>query len=240
MRRGVQNCRRDRPYDRRLPLRAIRKSNCSGWLLGLFVGIIIEWFWSDPWGSEYLNLWPVIGAFVGFLSAVCRSVKRLVASKNRIGEAVHILALASFSEHGLHYTRDHTGILILVSLVEHRVEVLADRGINAKVEKRTWDEIVHILDSGLEIGAGLRCLLQSDRALRRNPRRAFPRVRRMIKTNCPIVSSPGSRRFSRLRPTSLRNEQADDRCASAPYENYENLRALRPSFEKAALLEPRS
>lgn len=123
-----------------------------GLVAGLFVGIIIEWFWSDPWGSEYLNLWPVIGAFVGFFIGRMESVKRLVASKNRIGEAVHIFALASFSEHGLHYTREHTGILILVSLLEHRVEVLADRGINAKVEKGTWDEIVHILTAGLKSG----------------------------------------------------------------------------------------
>jgi putative membrane protein len=51
---------------------------------GLFVGVIVEWFWSDPWGSEYLNLWPVIGAFVGFFVGRMQTVKRLVASKNRI------------------------------------------------------------------------------------------------------------------------------------------------------------
>jgi putative membrane protein len=121
-----------------------------GLVVGLFGGIIIEWFWSDPWGSEYLNLWPVIGAFVGFLAGRMSIIKRLVASKDRITEAVHTLALASFSEHGLHYTRDHTGILILVSLLEHRVEVLADRGIDAKVETGTWQEIVHTLTAGLK------------------------------------------------------------------------------------------
>jgi putative membrane protein len=121
-----------------------------GLVAGLFVGIIVEWFWSDPWGSEYLNLWPIIGALVGFFVGRLQTVKRLLASKNRIAEAVHMLALASFTEHGLHYTRDHTGILILVSLLEHRVEVLADRGINAKVESGTWEEIVHILTAGLK------------------------------------------------------------------------------------------
>jgi putative membrane protein len=121
-----------------------------GLVSGLFVGVVVEWFWSDPWGSEYLNLWPVIGAVVGFFIGRMETMKRLVASKTRIAEAVHMLALASFSEHGLHYTRDHTGILILVSLLEHRVEVLADRGINAKVESGTWDEIVHILTAGLK------------------------------------------------------------------------------------------
>ena len=117
---------------------------------GLFAGLIIEWFWSDPWGSKYLNLWPVTCAAVGFFIGRIGAVKRLAASTNRISEAVHMLALASFSEHGLHYTREHTGILILVSLLEHRVEVLADRGINAKVEKGTWEEIVHILTAGLK------------------------------------------------------------------------------------------
>ena len=116
-----------------------------GLVVGLFGGIIIEWFWSDPWGSEYLNLWPVIGALVGFLAGRMSIIKRFVASKGRITEAVHTLALASFSEHGLHYTRDHTGILIFVSLLEHRVEVLADRCINAKVETGTCQEVVNVL-----------------------------------------------------------------------------------------------
>ena len=121
-----------------------------GTIIGLFAGMMAEWFWSDPWGSHFFNLWPVIGATAGFL--VCRvpQIKRLLASKSRITDAVHTLALASFTEHGLHYTRDHTGILILVSLLEHRVEVLADRGINAKVETGTWQEIVKILTNGLK------------------------------------------------------------------------------------------
>jgi putative membrane protein len=123
-----------------------------GLVTGLLVGIVVEWFWGDPWGSEYLNLWPVVGAFAGFLLGRVPTIKRLVAPKSRIAEAVHTLALASFSEHGLHYTREHTGILILVSLLEHRVEVLADRGINAKVESGTWQEIVHILTDGLKSG----------------------------------------------------------------------------------------
>jgi putative membrane protein len=121
-----------------------------GTVVGLFVGMIAEWIWSDPWGSHFFNLWPVIGAMAGFLICRLPRIKRLVASKNRIAEAVHTLALASFTEHGLHYTRDHTGILILVSLLEHRVEVLADRGINAKVEAGTWQEIVHVLTEGLK------------------------------------------------------------------------------------------
>jgi putative membrane protein len=121
-----------------------------GTITGLFVGMLAEWLWSDPWGSHFFNLWPAIGAAVGFFVGRTPQVKRLLASKGRIAEAVHSLALASFTQHGLHYTRDHTGILIVVSLLEHRVEVLADRGINAKVEAGTWQEIVTILTNGLK------------------------------------------------------------------------------------------
>ena len=121
-----------------------------GLIVGLFVGMIVEWFWSDPWGSAYLNLWPVAGSFIGFLLARVPTIKRLVAPKSRTAEAVHSFALASFTEHGLHHTRDHTGILILASLLEHRVEVLADHGIDAKVEPGTWQEVVTNLTVGLK------------------------------------------------------------------------------------------
>jgi len=123
-----------------------------GLVAGLFAGILIEWFWSDPWGSPYFQLWPVFGALVGFFVSRISDVKRLLAPRRRINEAVYKLGLASVTEQGLHYTKDHTGILILVSLLEHRVEVLADRGVNQKVAQGTWDEVVHIITAGIKSG----------------------------------------------------------------------------------------
>ncbi len=125
-----------------------------GLVAGLFAGMLVEWFWSDPWGSPYFQLWPVVGAFVGFLISRLPAVKRILASRDRIREAVHTLALASFTDQGLHHTRGHTGILILIALLEHRVEVLADRGINEKVSHGTWDEIVHSITAGVKAGHG--------------------------------------------------------------------------------------
>ncbi len=121
-----------------------------GVIIGLFLGMVAEWFWSDPWASAYVNLWPLVGALFGLLLSRLAVVKRIIARNSRVAEAVHSLALAEFTEQGLHYTRDHTGILILVSLLEHRIEVLADRGINAKVETATWQEIVNMLTQGLK------------------------------------------------------------------------------------------
>jgi len=58
-------------------------------------------------------------------------------------------AKLAFVEHGLVETRDRTGILIYVSLLEHRVEVLADRGIDRHVEDGTWDEVVRLILDGV-------------------------------------------------------------------------------------------
>ena len=117
---------------------------------GLFLGVVLGWLWHDPWEPYGLNLWPVIGATLGFLVARVPAVKRRLASRSRVEEAVNDRCMAAFTEHGLHYTLDHTGILILVSLLEHRVEVLADRGLNEKVPAGTWNEIVEILTAGLK------------------------------------------------------------------------------------------
>jgi putative membrane protein len=71
-----------------------------------------------------------------------------------VAEAVHTRSLAAFTAHGLHHTKAHTGILIFASLLEHRVVVLADKGINEKVPAGTWDEVVKILTGSLKSGNG--------------------------------------------------------------------------------------
>jgi putative membrane protein len=123
-----------------------------GVIAGLLLGMIAEGVWSDPWGSPFLNLWPVVGALGGFLLCRIPAAKRWLTAKPRIAQAVHTTCLAAFTEQGLHYTRNHTGILILVSLLERRVQVLADRGINEKVSPGTWDEVTKILTAGLKSG----------------------------------------------------------------------------------------
>ena len=40
-------------------------------------------------------------------------------------------------------------MLVLISVFERRVWVLADRGINAKVKEGQWDEIVKMITDGI-------------------------------------------------------------------------------------------
>lgn len=125
----------------------------AGLIVGLVAGTAAALIFGYTWGAAEGELtWPLLGAGLGFILCRLSSIKRRLISKRRIDEAVHLRSLAAFTAQGLHYTRGHTGILILASLLEHRVEVLADRGINEKVPPRTWDEVVNILTMGLKSG----------------------------------------------------------------------------------------
>ncbi|MBI4528402.1 MAG: hypothetical protein HY695_31800 [Deltaproteobacteria bacterium] len=125
----------------------------GGLIGGLVIGTAAAFILADPWASVHSNLgWPLIGAGIGLVLCRIPAIKRSLISKKRIAEEVHTCCLAAFTAEGLHYTRAHTGILIFASLLEHRVEVLADRGINDKVKPGTWDEVVKILTSGLRSG----------------------------------------------------------------------------------------
>ena len=122
----------------------------GGGTLALATGLLVSW----AVGGE--SIWWFLPVFiVGFFlfQQLIRSwpgLKRKLINPQELDSEVKEKALVSFLEQGLHETRDKTGILILISLFEHRVQVLADSGINAKVPEHTWDEIVAIIIAGLK------------------------------------------------------------------------------------------
>ncbi len=122
----------------------------GGLCIGLVIGTFAALRWQDPWGSIHSQLfWPLGGALLGLMLCAIPAIKRFFIPKARVDEAVHLHSLAAFTGHGLHHTKNHTGILILTSLLERRVVVLADRGINEKVAAGSWDEVVRIITDGL-------------------------------------------------------------------------------------------
>ncbi len=56
-------------------------------------------------------------------------------------DEVERAAYEQFLSHGIHLTEARTGVLIYAALAEHRVEIVADTGIAAKVEQAEWDAI---------------------------------------------------------------------------------------------------
>ncbi len=64
----------------------------------------------------------------------------------------HRVAREQFFEQGVHLTDDHTGVLLFVSVAEHYVELIADKGINDAVAEGAWDEIVSDFVGSVRIG----------------------------------------------------------------------------------------
>lgn len=66
---------------------------------------------------------------------------RLIPKRTKLRRAARS-AREQFLEQGLHHTRERSGLLIYVSVGERYVEILADKGINEKVDQSQWDAIV--------------------------------------------------------------------------------------------------
>ena len=102
------------------------------------------------------NLWLFLGLFavlfVIFHTVVRHwpALKRLFISSREMEEEVEEAAVTRFFLEGLHRTRDETGVLIFISVFEHRVWVLADRGIDARVEKDQWEKPVRTIVGGIK------------------------------------------------------------------------------------------
>lgn len=129
-----------------------RASHLGGLLLGILAAICI----SMLLGRE--DMWVFLALFLGTyllssrLLSVVPELKMPFISKREMREEVEEAALTSFYLHGLHRTRDLTGIIVYVSVYEHMVQILADKGINDKVDPAVWDEVVAEISKGIKAG----------------------------------------------------------------------------------------
>jgi len=78
------------------------------------------------------------------------SIDRLIVPKKIRLQKVQERATKYFMESGVYNTKDRTGILIFISIMEHRVELLADSGINQKIPKEKWQSIVDNIITGIK------------------------------------------------------------------------------------------
>jgi len=79
-------------------------------------------------------------------------LKRMFLNRFEVEEEVQEAAITSFYGEGLYRTREANGILIFVSVLEQKVWVLGDRGINDKIHPTEWETIVNKLIQGIKAG----------------------------------------------------------------------------------------
>ncbi len=100
------------------------------------------------------SLWFGISGGIAAVAALGAArfdfMQRFFTSKLDQMRQVDLRAQIEFYERGLENTSARTGVLLLVSLMEHRAVVLADRGIAEKLAPEIWQEVVDLMVAGVK------------------------------------------------------------------------------------------
>jgi putative membrane protein len=134
------------PSSYHYPLASMIGSSLLAVLLGIAVSLVAGkesmWFFLEIFGLSFMVLHELIKRLNPF--------KRLFVKASDMKEEVEEAAINSFYHRNINLTVDHTGILIYISLFERNVRVIADQGINEKVDREVWQEIVSSIIGGIK------------------------------------------------------------------------------------------
>jgi len=91
------------------------------------------------WVPIDIGLLFVLGAYV---SSRSNTIRRRLTRKNARNKSVREGAAAMFYEAGIANTKAELGVLVYLSLLERRLELIADRGILKGVPALEWNQVV--------------------------------------------------------------------------------------------------
>ncbi len=125
-------------------------------LMALPAGVLLTRVIGSTFWIDFDRMWLFIACFcVIFL--LCQQVikrfpalLRLFLSERQAEDEVRRAATMAFFTEKLYKTTAENGILLYISVLEQRVWVLGDRGINEKVDRQRWQEIVSLVTDGVK------------------------------------------------------------------------------------------
>jgi putative membrane protein len=107
------------------------------------------WLWLGPQNMWlFLSLFAVCFPVFYLLANHVAWLKRHFISQRELDEEVQESAITGFFQHGLYRTRQATGVLLLISIFERKVWVLADHGIHTKIPQQQWQSVVDTVTEG--------------------------------------------------------------------------------------------
>jgi len=109
-------------------------------LLALCVPLLLITLTPWPAGTIYLLQLVTFIAAAAILSLP--AIRFRIVPKQALHRRAHIEATRQFLAQGLHLTERRTGVLIFASIAERYAEIVADAGINAKVQAEFWDGVI--------------------------------------------------------------------------------------------------
>ena len=104
------------------------------------------------------NMWLMLGLFailyVIFYPLVMGRdwLKFYFLNSSLVEHEVQEGALAAFYSEQLYKTKHENGILLYISVLEKKVWILGDHGINEKIDQQMWDSVVADLTNGIRSG----------------------------------------------------------------------------------------
>ncbi|NTW10030.1 MAG: hypothetical protein HGA26_01580 [Chlorobiaceae bacterium] len=122
----------------------------GGSLLSMVLAIAVSMLLSKESMWFFLCAFVLLFILMHELFKRVLSIKRPFISRKDMAAEVEEAAVMAFYRSGINRTSEHTGILLYLSLFERRVRVVADQGINAKVEQSAWQEIADIITCGFQ------------------------------------------------------------------------------------------
>jgi putative membrane protein len=131
-----------------VPILAMALVLIAAFLLDLPI-MLSEWGGSE---TIWIGVCLLGAAGIGFLLSRLDAVERLLTPRTDQMHQVDLRAQVEFYELGLSQTEARTGVLLLVSLMEHRAVVLADHGISEKLDAEIWQEVVDLMIEGVKSG----------------------------------------------------------------------------------------
>ena len=112
--------------------------------------------WDHDWTPRQvlgIALTVAVLKFLGMLLILTWQPLRLLLTPAPIKSArVHARALTCFCIGAEGRTTGRTGVLIYLSLAEHRAEIIADEAIASKVSPEVWGDAMHALLAPLRAG----------------------------------------------------------------------------------------
>lgn len=110
-----------------------------------------------PWGwhasnAAWLILATLLAYGVGGWLGTLVPIIRLFTPTERMHQKVRLRAERAFAQHAVSQTRERTGVLIMVSLLERQIYVLPDRPLFQRIPKEQWARVVQTAVDRLKTG----------------------------------------------------------------------------------------
>ena len=115
-----------------------------------FASLVAVIFLPQPFATEMIPVDVAVAFVIGLVvSANLPPLRRLLLSRRAATESVRTAARAAFYEMGIARTTGRTGVLVFVSMLERRVELVTDDAVKPAELDARWREAVAAIEAAV-------------------------------------------------------------------------------------------